>query len=195
LGSFSERGPPLFRHSASTWILHAVVLAYLKSKPANVTQCKSKTNLYTDDSLVVLVSAYAGKTAFRPSFFRGDTSRLTQSRNVLQGIPHIVDTAARGVPEFTADVRSFKNTFEHCAKTHLHIFIMIRFSDQNSKVKTKKDNGRRIGTPYSRSVSHHYYYYIYILRLYIHIHTITSSCDIYSSNINGTYVQFCLYKR
>jgi hypothetical protein len=83
-------------------------------------------------------SATLGKTAFRPSFFRGDSSGLTQPRSALRGIPHIFDADAREFPEFTADAASLKNSVEHFALTHLHIFIMIRFSDQNSKMKTKK---------------------------------------------------------
>jgi hypothetical protein len=36
-----------------------------------------------------------------------------------------MDAAARGVPEFTADAESYKNSDDHCALTPFHVFIMI----------------------------------------------------------------------
>jgi hypothetical protein len=53
-----------------------------------------------------------------------------------------LDAAARGFPEFTAGAASFKNSVDHFSS--LSQKITIRFSGLNSKIKTKKDNGRLI---------------------------------------------------
>jgi hypothetical protein len=86
---------------------------------------KPETNLYTDDSLVELFFSTAGKTAFRPRFFREDPFRLTQSRNVLRGIPHVLDAAAKGFPEFRTDAATIKDAVDYFALTPLYVFIMI----------------------------------------------------------------------
>jgi hypothetical protein len=55
-------------------------------------------------------------------------------------VPYILDAAARGFPEFTADATSLKNSVDHCALTTLHdedisVYVMIKMLIPLMKVK------------------------------------------------------------
>jgi hypothetical protein len=58
-----------------------------------------------------------------------------------------LDTAARGVPEFTAHAKSFKDSVDYCALIPLQVFFMnnIRFWEQNSEMNKEKGNRSMIG--------------------------------------------------
>jgi hypothetical protein len=51
--------------------------------------------------------------------------------------PHIMDTSSRKSPEFTGDAASFRNSFNHRALTHLHVFIMVAKRDYRNNFIVK----------------------------------------------------------